>query len=470
MKGVVLYFIVIFGSFISASAQNIDVVYTSDGSSYSGIISEQIPGDKITVSTNLAIKYVDSDKISDIIYANTSVSSLIQPLKSWMENNKPDCKEVELASMKIFDAKFDNVIILEKGEKMKLLIGGNAQFILKWSNIVRTTKSVSKSKDFGIKELVILKNGKVYEGNITEQFVGKQLAIKTDMGDVINVNIADVDVIKTERRNLDQNIWMQIRYLDKVEFTDGTTIKGFISSRSLGKSITYITESNDKEITVELSKVKRYGKVKNGKFNAEKELRSQIDNASTKKQEVVPSKPTKEADPPKDIPENKKSAETKSTPKQIAKMQPDKHNIEEVDNSANKYSINGDAVVANKVVETSNKSFLIYNIYAIDSKGPITKVSHKEPIIIELQGDIDMTNVHIVKTEQRSVKLGVDEFGKMYQTFTRRDINKSTVNFSYAIIDKTHMEVKINTIEQGVYVLYPIVVNGHEECLMFEVI
>ena len=114
--------------------------------------------------------------------------------------------------------------------------------------------------------------------------------------------------------------------------------------------------------------------------------------------------------------------------------------------------------------------FLIYNIYAIDSKGPITKVSHKEPIIIELQGDIDMTNVHIVKTEQRSVKLGVDEFGKMYQTFTRRDINKSTVNFSYAIIDKTHMEVKINTIEQGVYVLYPIVVNGHEECLMFEVI
>ena len=32
------------------------------------------------------------------------------------------------------------------------------------------------------------------------------------------------------------------------------------------------------------------------------------------------------------------------------------------------------------------------------------------------------------------------------------------------------MEVKINTIEQGVYVLYPIVVNGHEECLMFEVI
>ncbi|MBR4996043.1 MAG: TonB family protein [Alistipes sp.] len=559
MMRLVLYFIIIFGGLVSASAQNIDVVYTSDGSVYDGVIIEQIPGDKITVTTNLAVKYVASEKISDISCSTVDVASLTSPLKTWVEKNMPDSREVELASLKMMDAQFNNVIILERGETYKLLIGETAHFILKWSNIVKTNKHIADNHS--LKEIIIQKNGKIIEGNITEQVIGKHLTIKSDSNEEITVNFADVEIIQTEGRDVNSSLWSQIRYLDKIELNDGTSVKGFIVARTLGKSVTCITEADEAECQIELKNIKRYNKIKNGKFNSSAVSQEDNDNAPAEQQEDVPllkvdKMPTFQGGdlnkfrnwvqnqvryPAEAIeagisgrvvcsfivekdgslsefavmrtPDKILGDEVVRVLKNSPKWEPGMHGDEKVrvkysipivfilpstrekvasasaqtaqtaqttettkttqdsqqDQINSDYTINGTPVATSDVVETENKQMLVYSIYAVESERPIIKVSNDKPIVIKLPANVDVSDVHIVKTERRAVKVGMASEIKDCHTFSRKDINKSKVNFLHTQL-ANEIEIKISSIDSGIYALYPIMVNGKEECLMFEVL
>lgn len=95
-----------------------------------------------------------------------------------------------------------------------------------------------------------VKDGSKIEGQITEQFPGKDVKIETDNGDVFSYKFSQIESIQTEKLNEKMNLWSQIPLLDVIRLNDETTeLVGFISSRTLGKDIVLSLRTGTRELS-----------------------------------------------------------------------------------------------------------------------------------------------------------------------------------------------------------------------------
>lgn len=255
-------------------AQNLEQIYMKSGSVVEGYIAEQKPGKFITIQATKATIIVNSDSLKNQIIERISLESLSKEWREWAEQNNKYIendgkKQLELTTLEFESSVYPKVFLLEKGSLIKFIDLVPNKYIFEWGDMYRTVKNKRADNLFsGLKEILVLFDNSKIEGQIIEQFPGKDLKIATGKGEVLSFKFSQVKQIKTEKFNDKLDLWSQVQLLDKIEIkNESSELIGFISSRTLGKEIVF-EFANGKKRTIPQDQVISYAKIPNDKYVA----------------------------------------------------------------------------------------------------------------------------------------------------------------------------------------------------------
>ncbi len=416
----------------SAAAQNIDKVFVKDGSVYEGYISSQTPGCRISVKTECATLFVNSKDVTELVYTTCDVKDLPERLGDWAKKNHPNDKTLNVASMRVADKSYTNVVVLETGVRIKILSFADDMFDLDWKNVEKTAKTEEwLTNTAGIIDVVTLKDGKHFVGHVIEQIIGYELRIRLKSGEVNAVRFPDILSIRSEQTDAAKSLWEQLDLLDRVELKDGTAVEGFITSRVMGRHLTMITRDNAVEKEIPLKDVAKYVKVYNGRKSRSEEK------------------------------SDKKRTEPRESHKRSSNRDTGKPNDAENNDSSEVY-MNGLPMTLNSVVLCDG------NLNAV--KNPVKdKVSVGMEIKIEMPAAFNNPELKIVRTQMRAVAMvNAGNGSNAVPTFNKRDIDKSCIGFGISGLDNGNVVLSIVITEPGVYAVVP--VSDDNKCIVFEVI
>lgn len=259
---------------IKAFAQNIEKIYMKSGSVVEGYIAEQNPGKFIAIQTTKATIVVSSDSLENRIIERISAESLPSEWKTWAEENNKyidndGVKQLELTTLEFKNRTYSKVFVLEKGSVIKFIDLSPNIYTFKWGDMYRTVKNERLSNLFsGLKEILVLNDGSKIEGQIIEQFPGKDLKIVTAKKEILSYKFSQVNQIITEKINERMDLWLQVQLLDKIILKgENAVLIGFISSRTLGKELVIEFENGDKR-KIQQNMIASYAKIPNEKYVA----------------------------------------------------------------------------------------------------------------------------------------------------------------------------------------------------------
>lgn len=264
----------IFSANITVSAQNIEQIYMKSGSVVEGYIAEQNPGKHLIIQATKATIVANSDSLKDKITERILAENLPPEWKEWAEENNKyidnaGVKQLELVTLEFKNSVYSKVFILEKGSLVKFIDLSPNRYTFKWGDMYRTVKSERPDNLFsGLKEVVVLADGSTVDGQIIEQFPGKDLKIVTDKNEVLSYKFDQVKQINTEKLNPKMDLWPQVQLLDKISVKgEDSDLVGFISSRTLGKELVIEFENGNKR-TILQNQILSYAKIPNEKYIA----------------------------------------------------------------------------------------------------------------------------------------------------------------------------------------------------------
>ena len=264
----------IFSANITVSAQNIEQIYMKRGSVVEGYIAEQNPGKHLIIQATKATIVANSDSLKDKITERILAENLPPEWKEWAEENNKyidnaGVKQLELVTLEFKNSVYSKVFILEKGSLVKFIDLSPNRYTFKWGDMYRTVKSERPDNLFsGLKEVVVLADGSTVDGQIIEQFPGKDLKIVTDKNEVLSYKFDQVKQINTEKLNPKMDLWPQVQLLDKISVKgEDSDLVGFISSRTLGKELVIEFENGNKR-TIPQNQILSYAKIPNEKYIA----------------------------------------------------------------------------------------------------------------------------------------------------------------------------------------------------------
>lgn len=264
----------IFSANITVSAQNIEQIYMKSGSVVEGYIAEQNPGKHLIIQATKATIVANSDSLKDKITERILAENLPPEWKEWAEENNKyidnaGVKQLELVTLEFKNSVYSKVFILEKGSLVKFIDLSPNRYTFKWGDMYRTVKSERPDNLFsGLKEVVVLADGSTVDGQIIEQFPGKDLKIVTDKNEVLSYKFDQVKQINTEKLNPKMDLWPQVQLLDKISVKgEDSDWVGFISSRTLGKELVIEFENGNKR-TIPQNQILSYAKIPNEKYIA----------------------------------------------------------------------------------------------------------------------------------------------------------------------------------------------------------
>lgn len=255
-------------------AQNIEQIYMKSGSVLNGYIAEQIPGKQLIIQATEATIVVNSDSLQNRITERIPFEALSTKWQEWAEQNKKFVENDGQKLLKLTTLEFRNVVypkvyLLEKGSLIKFIDLTPNKYTFKWSDMYRTVKKKRPNNLFsGLKEILVLSDDSQVEGQIIEQYPGKDLKIETNNGEVLSFKSSDVKQIMTEKINEKMDLWAQIPLLDKIQVKgEEAELVGFISSRTLGKELEFEFENGEKR-TIPQNQVVSYAKIPNERYVA----------------------------------------------------------------------------------------------------------------------------------------------------------------------------------------------------------
>ena len=260
----------------SIFAQNIEQIYIKNGSVLDGYISEQKPTKTghITIASTKATIFVNNDSLQSRITNIFSSDALPKDWQVWAEKNNKyitngGIKQLELVTLQFPNTTYKDVFLLEKGSILKFIDVVPKNYTFTRDEMFRTVKNKRPENLFsGINEILVLDDNSEIEGQILEQFPGKDMKIFTIGGEVLSFKYNQIKQIKTIKMNKQMDLWSQIQLLDKIIIKDtGEEIVGFISSRTMGESLTIDFENGNRRI-VPLKNIALYSKIPNDKYIA----------------------------------------------------------------------------------------------------------------------------------------------------------------------------------------------------------
>lgn len=377
-------------------AQKVERVYMNNGSVVAGYICEQVPGKQVVVQSEEATIVVSGDSLEGRITERIPMARLSEEWQKWAEENKAYTessgnKMLELTTLTFPNVVYDNVYLIEKGETLKFLDIASRKYIFPWKEMFYTVKNRRPdNQTSGIKDIVVMKDGTTYEGQILDQMITKQeMKISTDNQGVVQVKSTDIAQIKSVRLNEKEPLWNQIQLLDRISIKgERQAIEGFIISRSMGESMT-IEFEDGRQRDIPFAQIISYGKVPNEKYKVS--FDSELNEGDV--------------------------------------------------------CVNGEKVLYYcQVMETIDQYMLLdVGVASVSSK------TVGEPIIIEAKLKDMTTPITIVKSHVETLKKGREEF--QYPVFSYQDLVESQLSYERTVSMSGNTKVKFVPAEPGYYIV-----------------
>lgn len=255
-------------------AENVEQIYMKSGSVVEGYIAEQKPGKYISIQSTKATIVVNSDTLQNRIIDRIPQESLSEEWQQWAEENGKyiednGVKKLELSTLEFSHSKYSKVYILERGSLIKFIDISPNRYQFVWGDMYRTVKNKRPDNLFsGVSEVLILNDNTKVEGQVVEQFPGRDLKIQTKNDEILSYKFSQIKQIETKKLLPKLDLWSQIQLLDKIQVRgEQTELIGFISSRTLGKELVIEFEDGTKR-TIKQNKVMSYAKIPNKKYQA----------------------------------------------------------------------------------------------------------------------------------------------------------------------------------------------------------
>ena len=248
---------------VLGAAQNIDQVYTSNGSVYEGYISEQVPGESISVYAEKATIVIPSEDVVSVDDCYRKFSSLSRSAQDWFRQ-MCDTSYVRLATVRCKNCLYDDVIVQSRNSNdLRIVAYTPRTYNLDWKNVIKTTKTSLSDGKYGLKDIVTLKSGERLVGTIVEQIVGESLSLKDEFGEIHHCSVSDILSTRSEMISDDYAIWNQTPLLDRIEVDGKKTVEGFVVSRIMGKKLNILLKSEGYEEAYDLNEITKYQKYLN---------------------------------------------------------------------------------------------------------------------------------------------------------------------------------------------------------------
>lgn len=236
-------------------------VILKNGTQLEGYISVQHPGKKIVFIAEKATVCIPFARVESIVDHDVEISSLSDGWQNWIKENPASIKAengknylvlsdlmlldndtlaVERDSFMIVSNSRDmsphNVRILEKGGIITYLDFSKTLYHVAWDDILMVRRYERSSLDLtGIVDVVELNSGKVLEGQIIEQILGKQVRLKGDDGIINVIDLKQIATQKKKKLNVNQSLLEQSPLLEIVCTKQGKMITGVIVEQAYGK-------------------------------------------------------------------------------------------------------------------------------------------------------------------------------------------------------------------------------------------
>ena len=154
----------------------------------------------------------------------------------------------------------------------------NGNEVCNWHDVIKTEKISVGSEGKGIIEKITLTSGEVIEGKIIVQDIGNDIVLRLSSGTRRTVPVSEVAIISSEPISKEISLWEQVPLLDRIILKDGTSIEGFIVSRQMNDSVSILQKNRFKPKICHLADIDRYQKIINNDycFDAGKSSHSEV--------------------------------------------------------------------------------------------------------------------------------------------------------------------------------------------------
>lgn len=231
------------------NAQRLETVYTTDGNSYEGYISEQIPGESMSVYSQrthlrFAKKSIEQERVEYRAYQDMNASA-----RDFFAQ-RGDTTLIKLYSFVADGVYYDDAYRVYKDglsrDTAEYLFLSAHTYKLDWNKVMTVVKTLPEEIPYGLKDRVLLKRGGDYHGFVVRQRVGQSLTLHLENGSRKTFKMNEIMSISSEKKNeapyLEQSV-----LVDRVILKDSkTSLEGFITSRVLGECV-YLAPVNGGE-------------------------------------------------------------------------------------------------------------------------------------------------------------------------------------------------------------------------------
>ena len=301
-------------SIVTSYATPIEKLHLKGDLTVEGHIVKQTLGKSVTFSVERTYATIRSSWIKERKDETTKVNSLKNPWQTWAKE-KFDTEQVEnitLSTIKLadlgsinsnrslshndsikyqllsslFNGRNHQVYMLEDGAYIRFVDLSPSEHQFSQSDI---SSIEYKERDAtlinGIVDIVELRSGDVFKGQIIEKVLGEMIRMKTCEGKILNILNKDVKCLKKEGLNPTLPIFYQAEYIDKIKDNLGLII---YQNNDQDEPYVRMWDENENERKFDLREINSIYSCKNEKFVSQDDIRIKDDKLYFNRQEVSP--------------------------------------------------------------------------------------------------------------------------------------------------------------------------------------
>lgn len=252
---------------MGAIAQDFETIYTSSGNIYTGYISEQIPGNTISVYATEATLTLAMNDIQNLRDEYRQVDHLSPTAQQYFKSIGDSSAYVKLCSFDYQGAVVDDALLVNQtNDSLHVRIFTPKTYRLAWKEIHKVQKNITHNASSAVLDVVALKDGSELRGRVIEQVMGKTLTIHQNDTTQTTISASNVSSLRIDISAV-EDAFNHMPLLDVLVLKNDSVLSGIVLSRMMGKHITILLADNNQEKILPLTEIRSYRKIQNPNYD-----------------------------------------------------------------------------------------------------------------------------------------------------------------------------------------------------------
>lgn len=251
---------------MGAIAQEFETIYTSSGNIYKGYISEQIPGNTISVYATEATLTLAMNDIQNLHDEYRQVDHLSSTAQQYFKSIGDSAAYVKLCSFDYQGAVVDDALLVNQtNDSLHVRIFTPKTYRLAWKEIHKVQKNITHNASSAVLDVVALKDGSELRGRVIEQVMGRTLTIHQNDTTQTTIPASNVSSLRIDISAV-EDAFHHVPLLDVLVLKNDSVLSGIVLSRMMGKHITILLADNHQEKIIPLTEIRSYQKIQNPNY------------------------------------------------------------------------------------------------------------------------------------------------------------------------------------------------------------